>query len=48
MALQHVDVREIGRKLFGSEVQPFLCTGTTIADFQLCGRTPSLKEESNI
>lgn len=38
-SLHTVLVSEIGRKLDGLFLLPDLCTGTTFADFQSCGRT---------
>ena len=44
ITLQHVAVKDIGRKLFGSEVGPFLWTGVTIEYFQVSGKQPSKNE----
>ena len=44
ITLQHVAVKDIGRKLFGSEVCPFFWTGVTIAYFQVSGKQPSKNE----
>lgn len=44
ITLQHVAVKDIGRKLFGSEVGRFLWTGVTIAYFQVSGKQPSTNE----
>jgi len=44
MTLQQVAVTDMGRKLLGSEVAPFLWTGVTIAYFQELERQPSRNE----
>jgi len=41
---QHVEVKDIGLKLLGSEVGPFLWTGVTIAYFQVSDKQPSKNE----
>ena len=48
IALQQVEVKDIGLKLFGSIVGPFLCIGITFAVFHELGKEPSLKEVSKI
>jgi len=44
MTLQQVAVIDMGRKLLGSEVGPFLWTGVTIVYFQALGRQPPRNE----
>ena len=40
MILSKIERREMGLKLFGSNVEPPLCKGSTLAIFSMTGKTP--------
>ena len=41
-SLQHIEVKEIGRKFSGSALSPFLNIGVTLAVNQSSGKSPVL------